>query len=213
MLESLELQAANRKKKKKKKLSHCEWVHDHVTDFINSGPTSRSDLHVNLPDTLTEEEKLQIVNLVPTEIVDLFLIIDNLNERFTEAQQEELLTIIQASTTKMNDDDCDQPQPEVCTSEENPFVADPVLSREDTMDGMTVEPTNEEEFTTSMDAEAVTPTPPNVPSVTLQPTDHNDIALNSVDTKHVMNGTPIPPSTENVRNGLVSLSKIKLELS
>ena len=44
---------------------------------------------------LTQAEVLQIVNLMPTELVELHLIIDQLDQRLDEAQQQQLLLFIQ----------------------------------------------------------------------------------------------------------------------
>lgn len=215
VLESLRLQNP---KRKKKLVSHFEWIHNHATDFLSSGPSARSDLHSSLPDTLTEEEKLQIVNIVPTEIVDLFLIIDNLNERFTEAQQEELLTLIQPNQTSL-EDDTDQQATAVNQREETPPTPDAIISCDDTTE-MITEPTNEEDFTDldvdesiAPTAEAVISTPPNPNAIELKSIEHKKMPMHPIDAKHVMNGGLIPPNAEHARNGLVSLPKVKLESS
>ncbi|KIY67503.1 hypothetical protein CYLTODRAFT_396956 [Cylindrobasidium torrendii FP15055 ss-10] len=46
---------------------------------------------------LTKAEKLQIVNLAPTRLVELFVIVDDLAARFTDEKQEEILAAVEAS--------------------------------------------------------------------------------------------------------------------
>ncbi|CAE6527230.1 unnamed protein product [Rhizoctonia solani] len=47
--------------------------------------------------TLTKSEKLQIVNLAPRQLVELYVIVENLEERFTDDELTEILQLVEQS--------------------------------------------------------------------------------------------------------------------
>ncbi|CAE6448411.1 unnamed protein product [Rhizoctonia solani] len=47
--------------------------------------------------TLTKSEKLQIVNLAPRQLVELYVIVENLEERFTDEELTEILQLVEQS--------------------------------------------------------------------------------------------------------------------
>ncbi|CAE6538196.1 unnamed protein product [Rhizoctonia solani] len=47
--------------------------------------------------TLTKSEKLQIVNLAPRQLVELYVIVENLEERFTDDELTEMLQLVEQS--------------------------------------------------------------------------------------------------------------------
>ncbi|CAE7192420.1 unnamed protein product [Rhizoctonia solani] len=47
--------------------------------------------------TLTKNEKLQIVNLAPRQLVELYVIVENLEERFTDDELTEILQLVEQS--------------------------------------------------------------------------------------------------------------------
>jgi hypothetical protein len=122
VLEMLQRQApaAVVRRNKKKGATHCEWIRDQVTDYLcSSSARSESassdrapDLGALMPE-LTPQEQLQITNLRPTELVELFLIVGN---RFTLSQQEQLLALIQSTP---------------CSSSSAEEGADPVVAKPD----------------------------------------------------------------------------------
>ncbi|KAH7336984.1 RNA polymerase Rpb4-domain-containing protein [Rhizoctonia solani] len=46
---------------------------------------------------LTKSEKLQIVNLAPRQLVELYVVVENLEERFTDDQLTEMLQLVEQS--------------------------------------------------------------------------------------------------------------------
>lgn len=191
VLEALKLQTPAVKRNRKKGSTHYEWIREHVSDYLcqfeSSNPT-RPELFAVLPDTLTQEEKLQIVNIVPTELVELFLIIDNLNDRFTESQQEQLLALILQVTNKPHD----------------------VVEREETFIDVTMEPMDieSEPYPTndSMDADStptsqVTPDPvtsgsPMEDDMDVMTPMHATLGAKQMKAKYVVNGAPLPSILE-----------------
>ena len=73
-----------------------------VRGYLNSTPAHkqrREDIELYLHKiskfSLTKPEKLQLVNLKPKKIVDLYLIIRNIEERLNSEEIEELLALTQ----------------------------------------------------------------------------------------------------------------------
>jgi RNA polymerase Rpb4 len=62
-----------------------------LNDTKNHGPEKQVETAFDF----TEAEAIQVINLVPTELVDFNLLIDDLPERLSEQQQEECLSLIQ----------------------------------------------------------------------------------------------------------------------
>ena len=56
---------------------------------------------------VTEAESIQILNLMPTEPVEIHLMVEDLHSRMSETKQEEFLNMIQSynSTTNSGSDD------------------------------------------------------------------------------------------------------------
>ncbi|KAF8606810.1 hypothetical protein BDV93DRAFT_604140 [Ceratobasidium sp. AG-I] len=47
--------------------------------------------------SLTKSEKLQIVNLLPRQLVELYVIVENLEERFSDEELDEILQLVEGS--------------------------------------------------------------------------------------------------------------------
>ena len=94
---------------------HRDWIEAQVVEYLQSTPCVRVDperrkeLQSILQSSkkvmagttvkttgfaLTEAESLQIVNSMPTEPVEIHLLVEELQSRMTERQQEELLAVI-----------------------------------------------------------------------------------------------------------------------
>jgi hypothetical protein len=118
-LEVLELLSArvNERSTKPTRFSHRhrDWIEEQVVEYLKSTPcvrvesSRRRELQSILQSNkrtgtavkragfaLTEAESLQIVNCMPTEPVEIHLIIEELQSRMTERQQEELLALIRS---------------------------------------------------------------------------------------------------------------------
>lgn len=68
--------------------SKCSFLDDNkVQEFISRLNSARFQL--------TPAEKLQFINHCPTELVDIHLIVEDCADRFTEAQIEELMVIVE----------------------------------------------------------------------------------------------------------------------
>jgi len=123
-----------RKKKKKiirthPKLQQRDWIEEQVLEYLKATPCSRADFE-KLPTLvtklrgkgikgfgLTKAESLQLLNFMPTESVDIHLMIEDLQSRITpEERQEELLNTVReclleeentdaAAAGEENDDD------------------------------------------------------------------------------------------------------------
>jgi len=70
---------------------------------------------------LTEAEALQIMNMMPSQPVEIHLMVDELQSRMSEEEQEEFLDFISSYTKESNDDDRQQPMD--TTEDEPPPVA------------------------------------------------------------------------------------------
>jgi DNA-directed RNA polymerase subunit F len=125
------IQLAKRKKQRrngsqnndKSKFEHRDWIQEHVLEYLKSTPC------VNIASTskleelkskvkgygVTEAESIQILNLMPTEPVEIHLMVEDLHSRMSETKQEDFLNLIQSynSTTTLtnssgNDDTTQQ---------------------------------------------------------------------------------------------------------
>jgi RNA polymerase Rpb4 len=196
VLETLRAQTPAVKRNKKKGATHCEWIRDQVSDFLykssnsssgggeRSRPLPRPDLFAVLPDTLTQQEKLQLVNILPTELVELFLIIDNLNDRFTESQQEQLLALIQseAPTTTSTEHDVVVAAPDETSLDVKMEPADAEIELEpNNVMGADPSPTSQATPDTIM---SVSPSEDYVEMTPMDPV----LGMKHVNTKHVLDG-------------------------
>ena len=105
-------------------VTHKDWIEDRVLEYLKSGncsllmrENSEHETHVgkvkvleidpgkNIPKMveiltseyqLTDAECLQILNLMPKEVVDLHLLIQDLDERLSIDRQQKLLELIAA---------------------------------------------------------------------------------------------------------------------
>ena len=97
-----------------KRLRHRNWIEDKVVGYLKSTPcvrldsSRREELQTTLQSSkkaagttvkttgfaLTEAESIQVVNSMPTEPVEIHLMIDELHSRMTERQQDELLILV-----------------------------------------------------------------------------------------------------------------------
>lgn len=80
-----------------------------TTSYLESSPISNASL-LDLSEfldaigerkyNLSKAEKIQIVNLIPQNEIELHLIVDNMEEKFTEKERNDLLQLIQSSLNK-----------------------------------------------------------------------------------------------------------------
>lgn len=102
----------SKKRKRPAKMQHCEWIEEKVVQHLKSTPcvrlnsSRRDELRATLQSSkkatsgsttgfaLTDAESLQIVNSMPTEPVELHLLIEDLHARMTDRQQKELLQFV-----------------------------------------------------------------------------------------------------------------------
>jgi hypothetical protein len=95
-------------------LRHRDWIEDKVVEYIKSTPAVRLDssrrqelqsilrrpskrngvVKSNSGFGLTEAESLQIVNCMPTEPVEIHLMVEDLQSRLTERQQDDILVLV-----------------------------------------------------------------------------------------------------------------------
>jgi RNA polymerase Rpb4 len=125
VLEMLQPRVESRKGRKStsKQLRHRDWIERQVVDYLKgssctqfSTASNAAALHKTLRSNkkvkasvdngaissgfdLTDAESLQILNLSPTEPVEIHLLIDELQDRMTAEKQEELLAAIQRYRT------------------------------------------------------------------------------------------------------------------
>ena len=106
----------DRKGGPKRKYQHRDWVEVKVVEYLECTPCAKLDKkrHVELKKTLmsqkkqvfaidstkstgyglTEAEAVQVLNFMPTEPVEIHLLIEELHDRMPEKQQDELLAVI-----------------------------------------------------------------------------------------------------------------------
>jgi len=111
-----EVQSKPRDKEAKKKLEGplqnmrtiayetVKYIDKQTTCTLQSQQVIESFLREAAPFNLTKAEKLQCLNLRPTTEVEILLVIEESEERFTEEQVEQLLEIIRR-TIPGNDED------------------------------------------------------------------------------------------------------------
>ncbi|KAL7580098.1 hypothetical protein ACA910_012860 [Epithemia clementina (nom. ined.)] len=121
----------------KKKFQHRDWVEFEVAKYLKSTPCSKLDgkrypvlkkllqsrkKQVYAVDSqkstgfgLTEAEAIQVLNLMPTELVEIHLMIEDLQSRMPEKQQNELLEAVASyrvedAVDQMEEDDAEAMQ-------------------------------------------------------------------------------------------------------
>ena len=91
---------------------HRDWIEQRVVEYVRDTaalppptPTTQFMHRLHQRFGLTPAEALQVLNLVPTKLVELHLIVEDLHDRMTGRKQEELLKAIQehAAPPKQND--------------------------------------------------------------------------------------------------------------
>ncbi|MGK3754804.1 MAG: DNA-directed RNA polymerase subunit F [Bacillariaceae sp.] len=95
----------------KNKFEHRDWIQEHVLEYLKSTPCVNIAPASKLEELkskvegygVTEAESIQILNLMPTEPVEIHLMVEDLHARMSETKQEELLNMIQSynSTTTL----------------------------------------------------------------------------------------------------------------
>ncbi|KAI9294267.1 calcitonin gene-related peptide-receptor component protein-like protein, partial [Neoconidiobolus thromboides FSU 785] len=96
-----ETSALTKQLKKVKKGENVSTIQFEVKKYLselNSGSQSTEKVH-NLLSALTEfqltkAEKLQILNVAPSELVQLVVLVEDFEERFNEEEQQRLLEVI-----------------------------------------------------------------------------------------------------------------------
>ena len=81
-----------------------QYLKDKPASFQNSS-IIKSVVKQLLPYNLTKSEKLQLINLRPTSSVELNVIIEESEERLSEDQEEEILSILSQLPFKEEEDD------------------------------------------------------------------------------------------------------------
>lgn len=80
---------------------HRDWIEQRVVEYVRNAaavppiPTPQFLQRLHQRFGLTPAEALQVCNLVPTKLVELHLIVEDLHDRMTGRKQEELLKSIQ----------------------------------------------------------------------------------------------------------------------
>mmetsp|Transcript_20625 Transcript_20625/g.26595 ORF Transcript_20625/g.26595 Transcript_20625/m.26595 type:complete len:208 (+) Transcript_20625:165-788(+) len=119
--------ATGRAGKPQRKYQHCDWIQKQVVSYLESTPCSNLDKNrlkelKNILQSqkkqkfeldsskstgfgLTEAETIQILNLMPSELVEIHLIIEELQSRMPEKQQNELLELISSYRKKIAGED------------------------------------------------------------------------------------------------------------
>ena len=119
----LEQEGKRRKDKKKNRFRHRDWIETQVINYLDGTPCVQLEgmaameaLHEKLVSSkqtrqttdetnetaeakttgfgLTDAEALQLVNFMPTEPVEIHLMIEELHARMSETKQEELIDVI-----------------------------------------------------------------------------------------------------------------------
>ena len=129
------LQSRLKKRKKsgsKKMFQHRDWVESEVANYLKSTPCSKLDgtkyddlkrmlqsqkkhmfsvdSHKSTGFGLTESEAVQILNFMPTEPVEIHLLIEDLHSRMPEKQQSELLEAISTYRKRGSTEETDDRQ-------------------------------------------------------------------------------------------------------
>lgn len=73
-----------------------------TTSYLESCPLSNLDAVKETQHNLSKFEQIQIANLKPQNEIELHLIVDNIEERFTEEQRKDLLISIQGTLEEEN---------------------------------------------------------------------------------------------------------------
>lgn len=104
----------------KSKFEHRDWIQEHVLEYLKSTPCVNIKPTSKLEELkskvkgygVTEAESIQILNLMPTEPVEIHLMVEDLHSRMSETKQEEFLTMIQSynSTTNSSNSNDDTTQ-------------------------------------------------------------------------------------------------------
>jgi hypothetical protein len=135
VLELLQKRSTDRESQHRS-MRHRNWIEQEVIEYLQAAPCVRMDsnrlqeLQSILQSSkrvagstfkttgfaLTEAESLQIVNSMPTEPVEIHLLVEELQSRMTEKQQEELLTLIKSY---IKEDDSEQAVEEIDDMEED----------------------------------------------------------------------------------------------
>lgn len=92
-----------------KKQTNLATILYETTSYLESSPFSNASL-TDLSEfldavnesklDLSKREKIQIVDLIPQNEIELHLIVDNIEERFTEEQRNDLLKLVQSIFNK-----------------------------------------------------------------------------------------------------------------
>lgn len=135
--ERLEHESKRRKAKKgKSRFQHRDWIEGKVIEYLNTTPcahlkdfssmqglqeklisskqqrtSSAEDKATGSTSTgfgLTDAEALQIVNFMPTEPVEIHLMIEELHARMSEPRQEELIQVIKSYRSDIADSEMEQ---------------------------------------------------------------------------------------------------------
>jgi hypothetical protein len=123
--EELNSKRNNRNKRqnnKNNKLRQRDWVEEKVLEYLKSTPCGQADID-KLPKLvkrlrgknktpanaagfgLTDAESLQVLNFMPRESVEIHLMIGELQNRMTDARQEEMLDVVEACLIKASEND------------------------------------------------------------------------------------------------------------
>lgn len=135
-----------RRKSVNSKYKHRDWIEEHVFDYLKSTPcmnldaSKRKELQSQLMSSkkkpsgdgkssktsgfgLTEAESLQVLNFMPSEKVEIHLMVEELHARMTEQSQEELLSLIQSYSISRNVNDTTKEGQDGDTKEDERMLA------------------------------------------------------------------------------------------
>jgi RNA polymerase Rpb4 len=110
--------AAAEKKRKRGIEPQNQWIQQRVCQYLEttpgitlSGDRQESFQQALIDFDLTALETMQILNFMPTELVELFLIVEELADRMNEERQQELLRLIASFRTDSGNDKDSLPSP------------------------------------------------------------------------------------------------------
>jgi RNA polymerase Rpb4 len=110
--------AAPGKKRKRIVEPQNQWIQQQVCQYLETTPgiTLSGDRQESFQQALkdfdlTALETIQILNFMPTELVELFLIVEELPDRMNEERQQELLQLITSFRTDSGNDKDSLPSP------------------------------------------------------------------------------------------------------
>lgn len=127
VLELLQSRLAAREPQKRRKFRDRDWIEEKVVDFLKTTPCTKLDVSFRdelmtrltsrkkqkpsgasngsswtMGFDLTAAEALQIVNFMPSEPVEIHLMVEDLHKRMSEKEQDSLLELVESFARQGN---------------------------------------------------------------------------------------------------------------